>query len=274
MKSLKSVSRLGVLAVGFGAALSVAAQEPGEADLAKASQNPVANIISIPLEYWINEADAGDADVLLAKPVIPTGLGSKYNLINRFIVPYAWVDGGVDPALPVDIEPPNVDVSGLGDLTYQGFISPAKPGRIIWGLGAAVTFPTASEDLLGTNRYSAGPSVLVLTMPGKWVLGLLAQNVWDFAGSGDASVNQLTLQPIVNYNIKNGWYVFSVPVWTANSEADEEWTIPLGGGVGKLHRIGKLPVDFKIGYYDNVEKPEKAPDGSWLFSVKFLIPTG
>jgi hypothetical protein len=267
------------LAMVLGFAIPAIAQEVDEEELAKQAQNPVANIISIPIEFWSHDADAGDLGVVIAKPVIPTSLGA-YNLINRFIIPYASVDAGVGGELPIGpgssagIDPPATDVSGLTDVTYQGFLSPAAPGKLIWGVGAAITFPTASEDALGTDRYSAGPSVLLLTMPGKWVLGLLAQNVWDFAGSGDASVNKLTLQPIVNYNIGNGWYLFSVPVWTANWEADEKWTIPLGGGVGKLVRFGNLPVDFKLGYYDNVQKPQRSPDSSWLFSVKLLLPTG
>ena len=279
---LLSIWRTAIIPVAvclLGMALPLHAQEVDEEALAKASQNPVANIISIPIELWSYDHDSGDLNLAIAKPVVPTPLGS-FNLINRFIIPYASVDAGVSGDIPIapggglGIGPPSVNVSGLADVTYQGFLSPASPGKIIWGVGGAVTFPTATEDALGTDRYSAGPSFLVLAMPGKWVLGLLAQNVWDFAGSGDASVNTLTLQPILNYNIDKGWYVFSAPIWTARWENEEEWTIPIGAGVGKLHRFGKVPVDFKLGYYDNVKKPERAPDGSWLFAVKVLLPAG
>jgi len=269
--------RAAAILIGF--TIPVVAQEIDEEALAKQSQNPVANIISIPVEYWSYDGQAGNLNIAIAKPVVPTSLG-KYNLINRFIIPYAWVDAGVGgevpigPGLVTGIDAPKINISGLTDVTYQGFLSPAAPGKVIWGVGAAVTFPTASEDALGTDRYSAGPSMLLLTIQGRWVLGLLAQNVWDFAGSGDASVNTFTFQPIINYNIANGWYVFSAPIWTANWEAEQKWTIPIGGGVGKLHRFGKLPVDFKLGYYDNVKRPDGSPDSSWLFAVKVLLPTG
>ncbi len=259
----------------FGIDMPVVAQELDEEALAKQAQNPVANIISIPIEYWSYDADEGDVDLLIAKPLIPTSLG-KFNLINRFIVSYASIAGDIDVEMPMlgGARNSGTTVSGLTDITYQGMLSPVSPGKVIWGVGGAVTFPTASEEALGSNRFSAGPTVLVLVMPGKWVVGLLAQNVWDFAGSGDASVNTFTFQPIINYNIKNGWYLFSSPIWTANWEREEKWTIPIGGGVGKMHAFGKLPVDFKLGYYDNVKSPERSPGSSWLFAVKFLLPKG
>jgi hypothetical protein len=98
--------------------------------------------------------------------------------------------------------------------------------------------PTGSDEL-STDRWSAGPSVLLLTMPGKWVVGLLAQNVWDFAGSGDTDVNKLTLQPILNFNLGTGWYLTSTPVITSNwtAESGEEWTVPWGMGVGRLQKM-------------------------------------
>jgi len=278
---MKKLQILLVVALAAVAAEPVAAQDVGEeasdTELAKAAQNPVANMISVPVEYWSHSADNGNLTTLIAKPVIPTTLG-KYNLINRFIIPYAWVDAGVNPDIPIgpatlEARPPEIDVSGLADITYQGFLTSAKPSKVIIGVGAALTMPTGKDEL-SSGRWSAGPSVLVLTMPGKFVIGLLAQNVWDFAGTGDKSVNRLTLQPIFNYNFGKGWYVFSAPIWTANWEKDEKWTIPLGGGLGKLHRFGTTPLDFKLGYYNNVERPEHSPNSSIMFAVKLLIPTG
>ena len=255
------------------------AQEAAEMDeaarqaaLAKKSQNPVANMISVPFEFWYNDGENGHAFAVIAKPVIPASLG-KLNLINRFIIPYVSVDGVLEPPEGW-IDDPVVNASGLANITYQGFLSPAQPGKLIWGLGGALEMPTATDDQLGADRWSAGPSVLVLTMTGKWVLAALLQNIWDFAGSGDESVNRLTFQPIVNLNFDRGWYLQSAPIITANWEASEgdKWTVPVGGGVGKLHRFGKLPIDFRlIGYY-NVVKPDLGADWSLLFGVKFLFP--
>ena len=243
-----------------------------QAELAKQSQNPVANMISVPLEFWYNDGENGHAFTVIAKPVIPASLG-KINLINRFILPFVSVDGAMQPP-DQPIDGPVVNASGLANITYQGFLSPAQPGKVVWGLGAALEMPTATDDQLGADRWSAGPSALVLTMPGDWVLAVLVQNVWDFAGSGDETVNRLTLQPIASLNLDKGWYLTSAPVITANWDAETEnrWTVPIGAGVGKLHRFGKQPVDFKLVYYYNVEKPTVGADWSLLFSVKLLFP--
>jgi len=195
------------------------------------------------------------------------------NLINRFILPYASISGTMQ--LPdTEFGGPAVDEKGLGDLTYQGFLSSANPGALIWGAGLALQMPTASNDDLGTDLWSAGPSFLGLTMPGKWVLGVLAQNIWDFAGSGDGDVNRMTLQPILSYQLGDGWYLTSTPAITADwtADSDERWNVPLGAGVGKLQRFGKLPVDLKLVYYNYVVKPTFGPDWSVLLGVKFLIP--
>ena len=158
------------------------AQEAAEMDeaarqaaLAKKSQNPVANMISVPFEFWYNDGENGHAFAVIAKPVIPASLG-KLNLINRFIIPYVSVDGVLEPPEGW-IDDPVVNASGLANITYQGFLSPAQPGKVIWGLGGALEMPTATDDQLGADRWSAGPSVLVLTMTGKWVLAALLQNI-------------------------------------------------------------------------------------------------
>jgi hypothetical protein len=197
----------------------------------------------------------------------------KLNLINRFILPYASVSGVLQPPDGAAVTTA-IDENGLLDLTYQGFLSPADPGAVIWGAGWALQIPTATNDALGTDRWSLGPSGLVLSMPGDWVLGLLVQNVWDIAGSGDADVNKLTLQPILSYQLGQGWYLTSTPVITADwtAESSEQWNVPLGAGVGKLQRVGKLPVDVKLVYYNYVEKPTFGPDWSVLLGVKFLLP--
>jgi len=248
--------------------------EEKAAALAKANQNPVANMISVPFEFWHHDGKLGDGFTAIAKPVIPTPVGGM-NLINRFIIPYASISGAMN--LPdSEFSGAAIDENGMGDITYQGFLSPANPGALIWGAGLGLQMPTASNDALGTNLWSAGPSVLGLSMQGKWVLGLLAMNVWDFAGSGDGDVNKLTLQPILSYQLGGGWYLTSTPAITADWTADSgnQWNVPLGAGIGKLQRFGKLPVDLKLVYYRYVEQPDFGPDWSVLFGVKFLIPTG
>jgi hypothetical protein len=229
--------------------------EPRDAgDLAKASQNPVGNMISLPLQnntsFGIGHNDA-ISNVLNIQPVYPVGLSRNWNLINRGIVPVIYREE-VFPALG------NGDAFGLGDISYTGLISPAKPGKLIWGVGPSFLFPTATEDRWASDKWSGGAGVVLLGMPGHWVLGVLVQNVWSFAGDDDADdVNLLLLQPIINYNMKKGWDLTSVPVITANWEADSDnrWTVPLGGGFGKITKWGKQPVDLSMQAFYNVEQP-------------------
>lgn len=262
------------LLLGGLCAFSVAADDQ---NLAKKSQNPVGDIISLPIEYWHYDGitNDGSVDVLMAKPVYPTNFG-RINLINRFIIPYLGTDANTGGSDLGDIPSPetNQKTSGLGNIQYQAFFTPKDPGKAIWGVGPVLELPTNTNDL-GSDKWSTGLAGLVLAMPGKWVLGALLQNIWSFTGSSDdPDVNKLTFQYFINYNIANGWYLTTTPIITADWEnpEGEEWTVPLGGGVGKLHRFGKLPVDFKIQGYKNIEKPQGGPEWSMMFAVKFLFP--
>jgi hypothetical protein len=257
-------------------------------ELAKQSQNPLGTIISAPFEnnvsFGIGPSDA-TAYLLNFKPVYPVNLGD-WNLINRLILPVIYTEGqdvplptgpGIDSGYAGIIELAQGSAFGLGDMTYQGFFGPANPGRVIWGVGPALVLPTATEDRYASDKWSAGPAAVALTMPGKWVLGVLAQNVWSFAGHSSASdVNNFLFQYFINYNIASGWYLSTTPVITANWEGRDgnKWTVPLGGGAGRLVRFGKLPVDFKLAGYWNAEKPEFGPDWTLQFTVKFLFPKG
>jgi len=259
-----------------------------EEELAKQSQNPLGTIISAPFEnsfiFGIGPSDA-TAYVLNMKPVYPVNFG-ELNLINRFIVPVIYTegqDGPIPPDIEIDsgyagvIELAQGSAFGFGDMTYQGFFSPAKPAKWIWGVGPALVLPIATEDRYASDKWSGGFSAVALTMPGNWVAGVLVQNVWSFAGDSDAAdVNNFLFQYFINYNLDDGWYLSTTPIITANWEADsgERWTVPFGGGVGRLVKFGKLPVDLKLAGYWNAEKPTFGPDWNLQFTVKFLFPKG
>jgi hypothetical protein len=230
------------------------AQSDDSGDLATQSQNPVGNLVSLPFQnntsFGIGPNDA-ISNVLNIQPVYPVGLSEKWNLINRGIVPVIYREE-VLPALDIG------DATGLGDISYTGFISPAQPGKLIWGVGPSFLLPTATEDRWASEKWSAGAGVVMLSMPGKWVLGVLVQNVWSFAGDDDAAdINEMLLQPIINYNFSKGWYFTSVPVIIANWEADSDnrWTVPVGGGLGKIMKWGEQPVDLSLAAFYNVEQP-------------------
>jgi hypothetical protein len=168
---------------------------------------------------------------------------------------------------------------GIGDIVYQGFISPAKPSKVIWGFGPQLNIPTGMGRL-STNHWSLGPAAVALIMPGHWVMGALVSNVWSI-GSGygsefgsPASVNAFTLQYFINYNFKKGWYISTAPVLTSNWEATSgnKWTVPVGGGIGRVFKLGKQPVNLKVATYYNVVAPNNATDWNFQFTWTFLFP--
>lgn len=247
-------------------------------ELQKATQNPLAKLISVPFQSNLNFGyGAKDAPkpsstqyVLNIEPVIPITLGDTgLNLITR-------------PVLPVIRQPDLVDGGdtwGLGDLQVQSYLAPAGPQDLLWGIGPVLQPPTATNGKrLGTQKWSAGPGAVLVAKPGHWVFGVLANQIWSFAGDSDRkSVNLTTIQPFINYNFEEGWYVASAPIATADWEAeggDNKWTVPVGGGLGRLIRIGKLPVNLQAQAFYNVVKPDDDATADWTLrlQVQFLFP--
>jgi hypothetical protein len=272
-----SNSGRGVFACGLFAAVlampSIAMTDAETKALAKKSQNPVAKMISVPFEYNFNGEfgpNNGKQHVLNIKPVMPVAIGENWNLIHRAIIPLVS-----QPGIPGG---PNRQ-NGLGDTTYQGFLSPSNPGKVIWGVGPSVQIPTHTDEVLGNENWAAGPVAVVLSMPGRWVIGGLVSQIWDFAGSSndgsDADISLLVAQPFANYNFDGGWYLNTSPVITANWEADkssDEWTIPVGGGVGRVFHWGKQAINARMAYYYNVEKPEFGAQWDFQLTATFLFP--
>lgn len=240
-----------------------------ESDLAKKTQNPVSDLISVPFQNNFNFGVGPDDDlqyILNVQPVIPVRITENWNLINRVIAPFIYQP---------ELAPGFGDEFGLGDIQYQGFFSPANSGSVIWGAGPVVQFPTATDDSLGTEKWSAGPGFVALTIKGPWVFGGLVNNIWSFAGDDDREdVNQMLVQPFVNYNFQGGWYLSSSPIITANWEADDDntWTVPLGGGAGKIFRIGNQPVNAQLTSYYNVEHPSQGAEWQLRAQIQLLFP--
>ena len=168
--------------------------------------------------------------------MIPLHLTEDWNLITRTIMPIIN-----QPSLV----PGDDSAFGLGDLNPTFFLSPAKPGTLIWG-GADV-HPADSDRLAaGHGKWSMGPAAVALSMQGPWVFGALANQQWSFAGWGDTDVSAMLIQPFVNYNLPDGLYLVSAPIITANWKASsgDKWTVPVGGGAGKLFKLDKLPDQY------------------------------
>jgi hypothetical protein len=244
------------------------AQEAGESELAKKTQNPVSNLISLPFQNNTNFGIGPDdktQNILNIQPVWPFSVSEEWNLITRTIIPVISQPG---------LAPGQDRTFGLGDMSFTAFFSPKKSGKLIWGAGPVILLPTATDDDLGADKWGVGPSVVVLTINGPWVAGSLFSNVYSIGGSGDRDVNFFTWQYFINYNLPKGLYLTSAPIITADWEADSDnrWTVPFGGGVGKIFRIGKQPINSQISAYYNVEKPDFGPDWQLRVQFSFLFP--
>jgi hypothetical protein len=199
-------------------------------------------------------------------------------LISRIIQPIVW-----QPYTTQDVG----GQAGFGDMNPTFFLSPAKPGKIIWGFGPAIVIPTATSSLLGQGKLSFGPSAVALIQPGHWTFGALVNNVFSVVGSSHRpSVNQMTLQYFITYNLKKGWNINTGPIVTANwhnqasgdaASGDDttsggRWTVPIGGGVGRVTRLGFQPVNMSLTFYDNVVHPPDASPWGMRLQIALLFP--
>jgi hypothetical protein len=242
-----------------------------ESELAKKTQNPVADLISVPIQNNFN-FNVGPYNqtqtVINIQPVVPIKLNEDFNLITRTILPV------IDQPDPVS----NSSQFGLGNLNTTLFLSPSKSKAVTWGVGPIFGFPTKTNDLLGSNTFSVGPSAVVVAMPKPWVLGVLANNQWSIGnGAPSQRINQMLIQPFINYNLPEGWYLTSSPIITANWEAfgsnsSDRWVIPIGAGFGKIIKTGGPPLNFNLSGYYNVVSPYQGSDWQLRFQVALLFP--
>ena len=198
-----------------------------------------------------------------------------WNLVSRLIVPLIDSPGEIagTPDIPNPI--PGKGATGLGDINYSMFFSPVKYDKIIWGVGPSINFPSATNQQLGSGKWSAGPTAVALTQPGWGSVGVLGRQLWSFAGQSDrAALSQFLLEPFLNYNLPDGWFLITDMIITANWHAVSEnrWTLPLGGGMGKIFKIGNQAINSRIEAYYNVIKPDSAPNWQISFTWQFLFP--
>jgi hypothetical protein len=240
-------------------------------ELAKLAQNPVGNLVSVPFQNNTNlnfGPQKGTQNVLNIQPVIPISVSDEWNVITRTIVPVISM-----PSLYAGDERTN----GIGDTVFTAFLSPAKPGSFIWGAGPVVQLPTNSNSELGNKNWGLGPSVVVLHLEkgDPWVYGVLVNNIWSLSSNQQGgSYNNGLMQPFVNYNFDSGFYLTSAPIITADwkAESSQRWTVPLGGGVGKIFHFGRLPVNTQLSAYYNVVTPDNGANWQIRAQVQFMFP--
>ena len=260
-----------VAAVSTAALLAAvpAHAELSSEELAKLAQNPVGNLISVPFQNNTNfnvGHEERTQNILNIQPVIPISVNSDWNIITRTILPV------ISQPAPFDDR-----TNGIGDMVFTGFLSPANPGEWIWGAGPVVQLPTNSNNYLGNDNWGAGLSGVLLHLDkgDPWVYGVLANNVWSLSDDEQGgSYNTGLIQPFLNYNFASGLYLTSAPIATVDWKADsgDQWTVPLGGGVGKIFHLGKLPVNTSVQAYYNVVTPDNGPDWQLRAQIQFMFP--
>ena len=263
---------------GWGLLVSVAAalllvaapagaQGDASAELAKKLQNPVASLISVPIQsnwdFGIGHADAMRY-TLNVQPVIPISLGKSWNLITRTIVPFIHAESplqGGDSA------------GGIGDIVQSFFLSPAEPvGGWILGAGPVLLYPSASDDALGGEKWGAGPTAVVLRQDSGWTYGVLANHIWSFAGNDDrANISATFIQPFVSYTTAT-FTTFGLNTESSYDWPRQQWTVPINLSVTQLVKLWGQPLSLQLGVRYYAERPQGGPDWGLRFAVTLLFP--
>ena len=236
------------------------------AELAKKLNNPVAALISVPIQnnFLFNVGPGnGFREVTNIQPVIPFELNEHWNLISRTVLPVTYQEG---------IFPGSGSQFGLGDTVQSLFVSPKSAEPFVWGLGPAFLLPTATDDLLGNDQWGAGPTGVILKQSGPWTVGALANHLWSVGGNnGRETVNATYIQPFLAYT------THTHTTFTINSESNydwtaEEWTVPFNAGVSQVLKLGNQPVSIGLMGTWYAEAPSSAPDWGVRLIFTFLFP--
>jgi hypothetical protein len=253
-------------------ALAQPAPEPSDTDLAKQSENPVTRLYTLPLRYegdlGYGPYDATKSIIELDQAVVPFSLNEDWALITR-------------TKLPFYAQPPKKTEEqwsdGLGNGYTTLFISPEHSTGFVWGAGPVIYFPTATNSAVGVNKWGAGPSIAFGWLGrAPWTAAVVANNIWSVGGPprGNDKTNSLLLNPIVSYHLGNGWFLDSSPNITSDwgSAPDKRWTVPVGGGAGKVFHVGAQPVKFAVdAYYDPIRPAGTGPLWEVTATLTFLF---
>jgi hypothetical protein len=274
MNEVRRAVRAGSTTAAFAATALIAgtaqADEAYEYNIAMQLSNPVAALISVPLQLNydqdIGPADDGDRWWLNVQPVIPFDLNDDWNLISRTILPLVHQS---------DIFPGAGSQTGTGDIVQSLFFSPKAPTSSgwIWGAGPVLLLPTGSNDLLTTDKWGAGPTAVVLKQSNGWTRGMLANHIWSFAGDDDrADVNATFMQPFLTYTTPTRW-TFGLNTETTYDWENEQWSVPVSVSASKLVRFGQQLVSLGGGVRYWVDSPDSSPEGFGLrFTMTLLFP--
>lgn len=269
MESKKHLFGTFVLIVALTLVLALNAGAESDEELAKKALNPVASLISLPLQFN-TDYGAGPADAqktwLNIQPVIPVSVSQDMNLIVRTIVPFVWSESPVEGGM---------SSSGMGDIIQSFFLSPKEPvGGWIVGAGPALYYPTAGEDSLGTQKWGAGPTAVVLRQESGFTYGLLCNHLWSFAGNDErADFSATYLQPFIGYTTKT-YTTLMLNTESVYGWKEREWTVPVNLMLTQMLKVKGQPLSLQLGYRYYADVPEGGADWGLRFALTFLFPKG
>ncbi len=244
------------------------ASEPDTTEVAAEAENLIEPTVKVPvqenLDFGQGSHDRTES-LLKLEPVIPVMLAPRWAIVIRTIIPFEY-----EP----DTSAATGGTFGLGDINPTFFLSPHYSDQFQWGVGPDLELPTAGPSSLGSGKLSLGPSAAIVFKPKHWVFGVIASNIWSIAGdSNKSAVNELSVQYFVHYNVWNGWTLSTSPTMTAewNAKPGDVWTIPAGGGVGKLFRSANRAVHLAVQAYDYVATPAGGATWELRLQATFLL---
>ena len=269
-RNLALLSRIALAGLTTGAAMHAAPALAQDAqDLAKKLSNPVAALISVPIQYNYDEGfgpnGEGHKNYINLQPVVPISLNSEWNVISRTILPL------IDQQNVV----PGTSQSGMGDITQSFFFSPKEPtaGGLTWGAGPALLLPTGTDPLLSARKWGLGPTVVLLKQDGPWTYGALANHIWGFGGvSTRQNVSNTFLQPFLAYTTPDAW-TFSFNSESSYDWKNKEWSVPVNALVSKVVKLGDHHVSLGVGARYWADSPDNGAHG-WgaRLLMTFLFP--
>ena len=234
-----------------------AAAQDSEAEIAKKLNNPIAALVSVPFQLNydqdIGPGDKGERYLMNVQPVIPISLNEEWNLISRTILPL------------IDLKdvPPGNDESGLGDTTQSFFFSPKAltSGGWTWGAGPVILAPTATDNVLGTEKWGAGPTAVALRQANGWTYGALVNHIWSFAGDGDREdVDSTFMQPFVAFTTSKQT-TFGLNAESSYDWEADEWAVPINAMVTQVFKVGGQIMSLQAGLRYWADAPDNGAEG-------------